>query len=186
MVRPKPEKRRTGLTSSARTRQARRAQDRDRAAAVQESHPRGAEGRPRIGAVGSVAPAPGPDDEGFRRLTARVRYVLLAIAVVMVLWFMVALQDRRTAGLDLPVPTWALDVAALSPLVVLARFWKPEIRKKSDTLEFDLRVFSGLYLFMAFLGAVLGGYRQLWLGVGISAAVHVGIWYTNRQAGSHG
>ncbi|MFF4253157.1 hypothetical protein ACFY1L_18315 [Streptomyces sp. NPDC001663] len=168
-----------------RTRQARRAQERGRAAAVQDSHP-GAEGGPRFGAAGSLAPTPDPEDERFRRLATRVRYVLLAIALVMTLWFMVALQDRRTAGLDLPVPTWALDVTALSPLLVLVRFWKPEIRKKGDTLEFDLRVFSGLYFLMAFLGAALGGYWQLWPGVAISAAVHVGIWSTNRRASGHG
>ena len=118
-------------------------------------------------------------------MAARVRYVLLAILLVMVLWFMVALQDRKTAGIDLPVPTWALDVAALSPLLVLVRFWKPEIRKKSDTLEFDVRVISGLYFVMAFLGAALGGYWQLWPGVAISVAVHAGLWYTNWRAGDH-
>jgi hypothetical protein len=122
----------------------------------------------------------------FRRLAARVRYALLAIALVMTLWFIVALQGRKTGGGDLPVPTWALDAAALSPLLVLIRFWKPEIRKQSDTLEFDLRVLSGLYFFMAVLGAALGGYWQLWPGVGLGAAVHLGIWYTNRRASSHG
>ncbi|MFJ4786752.1 hypothetical protein [Streptomyces sp. NPDC088794] len=104
----------------------------------------------------------------------------------MTLWFIVALQGRKTAGVDLPVPTWALDAAALSPLLVLIRFWKPEIRKQSDTLEFDLRVLSGLYFLMAFLGAALGAYWQLWPGVGLGAAVHAGIWYTNRRAGGHG
>jgi len=185
MVKFKPEKRKTGLTKSARTQQARRAQERGRTSAVQDSHPRGAEGRSGTGVFGSVVPAPGPEVERYQRLAARVRYVLLAILLVMVLWFMVALQDRKTAGIDLPVPTWALDVAALSPLLVLVRFWKPEIRKKSDTLEFDVRVISGLYFVMAFLGAALGGYWQLWPGVAISVAVHAGLWYTNWRAGDH-
>ncbi|MCH5672919.1 hypothetical protein [Streptomyces gilvus] len=68
---------------------------------------------------------------------------------------------------------------------VLVRFWAPEIRKKSDTLESDLRIFSGRYFVMSFLGAALGGYWQLWLGVGICAAVQAGIWYTNRRASGH-
>ncbi|MEU1268156.1 hypothetical protein [Streptomyces sp. NPDC005799] len=114
-----------------------------------------------------------------------MRYLLLAIILVMAVWFMVALQDRKTAGLDLPVPTWALDAAALGPVLVLVRFWKPETRKKSDTLESDLKIFSGLYFCMAFLGAVLGGYWQLWPGVGLCVAVHAGIWYTNRRADNH-
>ncbi|MER6223582.1 hypothetical protein ABT189_23990 [Streptomyces sp900105755] len=111
--------------------------------------------------------------------------MLLPIAVVMLLWFVIALQDRRTSGLELPVPTWALDAAALSPLVVYIRFWNSRVRKMTDSLEFDLRVFSGLYFGMAFLGAVLGGYWQLWPGTAISIAVYAGIWYTNRRAGVH-
>ncbi|MFJ2829043.1 hypothetical protein ACIPC1_15940 [Streptomyces sp. NPDC087263] len=114
-----------------------------------------------------------------------MRYVLLAIALVMLLWFIVAMQNHTTWGLELPMPTWALDIAALSPLLVLIRFWNAEIRRKSDTLEFDLRVISGLYFLMALLGAALGGYWQLWSGVAISAAVHAGIWYTTRRTRSH-
>ncbi|MFE6481555.1 hypothetical protein ACFVGN_01240 [Streptomyces sp. NPDC057757] len=111
--------------------------------------------------------------------------MLLAIALVMLMWFIVVMRDDKTWGLELPMPTWALDLAALSPLLVLIRFWSPETRRKSDTLEFDLRVISGLYFLMALLGAALGRYAQLWLGVAISAAVHAGIWYTNRRAPSH-
>ncbi|MFE9763209.1 hypothetical protein ACFYPC_01535 [Streptomyces sp. NPDC005808] len=114
-----------------------------------------------------------------------MRYVLLALALVMLLWFIVAMQSHKTWGLELPMPTWALDIAALSPLLVLMRFWNPETRRKSDTLEFDLRVISGLYFLMALLGAALGGYWQLWPGVVISAAVHAGIWYSNTRARSH-
>jgi hypothetical protein len=185
MVKFKPVKRKTGLTQSARTRQARRAQGRGRTSAVEDSYAHDAEGRTAIGVFGHGTHASTPEDERAHRFAARVRYVLLAILLVMVLWYMVALQDRRTAGLDLPVPTWALDVAALSPLLVLVWVWKPEIRRKSETLEFDLRVMSGLYFVIAFLGAALGGYWQLWLGVAISAAVHAGIWYTNWRCGSH-
>ena len=127
-----------------------------------------------------------PEDEKLIRLAAQARYVLLAIALVMLLWFIVALQDRDAWGPEMPMPTWALDIAALSPLLVLIRFWSPETRKRSNTLEFDLRVFSGLYFLMAILGAALGGYWQLWPGVVVSVAVHAGIWYSNRQARSHG
>jgi len=184
MVRNKPDKRRTGLTQSARTRQARQAQERLRA--VQASHSSGGEDPPGSGVFGSDAHAPGPEDERLLRLAARVRYVLLAIVLVMVLWFIVALRAGKASGPELPMPTWALDVAALSPLAVLGWFWSPQTRKKIDTLEFDLRVISGLYFFMAILGATLGGYWQLWPGVAISVAVHAGIWYTNWQSRSHG
>lgn len=191
MVRPKPEKRRSGLTGSARTRQARQAQERARAEADQDLHgsvrtPRGAEDHPGTDAADPGTPASGPGDESFLKRAAQVRYALLAIALVMLLWFIVAMQDHTTWGPELPMPTWALDIAALSPLLVLIRFWNPETRRKSDTLEFDLRVISGLYFLMAFLGAALGGYWQLWPGVAISAAVHAGIWYTNRRTRSHG
>jgi hypothetical protein len=114
-----------------------------------------------------------------------VRYVLLAIALAMLLWFIVALREHEVWGLEVPMPTWALDIAALSPLLVLIRFWNPELRKESDTREFDLRVISGLYFLMAILGAALGGYWQLWPGVAISIAVHAGVSYTNRRAHSH-
>lgn len=184
MVRPEPEKRRTGLPESARTRQARRAQERVRAAADQDLHASPRPPRQPGDHAGTHASDPG--DERFLKRAAQVRYVLLAIALVMLLWFIVAMQNHKTWGLELPMPTWALDVAALSPLLVLIRFWSPETRRKSDTLEFDLRVISGLYFLMALLGAVLGGYRQLWPGVAISAAVHAGIWYTNRRTRSHG
>ena len=191
MVRPKPEKRRSGLTESARTRQARQAQERVRAAADQDLHgsvrpPRGAEDHPGTDAADSGTHASGPGNERFLKRAAQVRYTLLAIALVMLLWFIVAMQDHTTWGLELPMPTWALDIAALSPLLVLIRFWNPETRRKSDTLEFDLRVISGLYFLMALLGAALGGYWQLWPGVAISAAVHAGIWYTNRRTRRHG
>lgn len=190
MVRPEPEKRRTGLTESARTRQARQAQERVRAAADQDLHasarpPRPAGDHAGTDTAGSGTHASGPGDERFLKRAAQVRYALLAIALVMLLWFIVAMQNHRTWGLELPMPTWALDIAALSPLLVLIRFWSPETRRKSDTLEFDLRVISGLYFLMALLGATLGGYWQLWPGVAISAAVHAGIWYTNRRTRSH-
>lgn len=191
MVRPKPEKRRSGLTESARTRQARQVQERVHAAADQDLHgsvrpPRGAEEHPGTDGADSGTHASGPGDERFLKRAALVRYVLLAIALVMLLWFIVAMQNHKTWGLELPMPTWALDIAALSPLLVLIRFWGPETRRRSDTLEFDLRVISGLYFLMALLGAALGGYWQLWPGVAISAAVHAGIWYTNRRTRSHG
>ncbi|MFI9616971.1 hypothetical protein ACIHCM_35785 [Streptomyces sp. NPDC052023] len=104
----------------------------------------------------------------------------------MLLWFMVALQNSKPGVPELPMPTWALDVAALSPLLVLIRFWNPETRARSGILEFDLRVFSGLYFLMAVFGVAGGGYRQLWPAVAISVAVHVGIWYSNRRAGGRG
>jgi hypothetical protein len=190
MVRPKPEKRRGGLTESARTRQARQAQERVRAEVDQDLRgsarpPRGAEDDPGTDAAGSGTDVSGPGDERFHGRAAHVRHVLLAIAFVMLLWFIVAMQDHTTWGLELTMPTWALDIAALSPLLVLIRFWSPETRRKSDTLEFDLRVISGLYFLMAILGAALGGYWQLWPGVAISAAVHAGLWYTNRRTRSH-
>ncbi|MEU6224835.1 hypothetical protein [Streptomyces sp. NPDC047042] len=190
MVRRKPEKRASCLTQSARTRQARQAQERVRAAADQDLYgavraPGGPEDHPGTDAADSGTHESGPTDERFLKRAAQVRYALLAIALVMLLWFIVAMPDQPTSGLELSMPTWVLDVAALSPLLVLIRFWSPAIRRKSDTLEFDLRVISGLYFLMAFLGASLGGYWQLWPGVGISAAVHAGIWYTNRRTRGH-
>lgn len=179
MVRNKPHRRRTGLRQSARTRQARRAQERARAA----------QGPPLSGvevSPGSEAHAPGPEDDRLVRMAAPVRYALLGISLVMLLWFMTALRPGKVSNLEIPLPTWALDVAALSPLAALARYWNPEIRKKTDTLEFDLKLLSGLYFLMAILGAALGGYWQLWPGVAISVAVHAGIWHTNRQARDHG
>lgn len=191
MVRFKPVKRRAGLTESARTRQAREAQERVRATANQHPHPTrrppvGEETEPASDAVGSGSHTSAPEDVKLVKLAAQVRYVLLVIALVMLLWFIVAMQDRDTWGPEMPMPTWALDIAALSPLLVLIRFWSPETRKRSVTLEFDLRVFSGLYFVMAILGTALGGYWQLWPGVLVSVAVHAGIWYTNRQMRSHG
>jgi hypothetical protein len=144
------------------------------------------EDSPRSGVLDSEAHALGPEDDRVVRLAAPVRYALLTIALVMLLWFIVALRAGKASNLGLPLPTWALDVAALSPLAALARYWNPEIRKKTGTLEFDLKIFSGLYFFMAILGAALGGYWQLWPGVAISVAVHAGIWHTNRQARGHG
>jgi hypothetical protein len=174
MVRSQPEKRRTGLTKSARTRQARQAQERVYAASDSGTKAADSESHTSV-----------PGDERFLGRSAQVRYVLLAIALAMLLWFIVALREHEVWGLEVPMPTWALDIAALSPLLVLIRFWNPELRKESDTREFDLRVISGLYFLMAILGAALGGYWQLWPGVAISIAVHAGVSYTNRRAHSH-
>lgn len=192
MVRFKPVKRKVGLTESARTRQVRQAQERARAVVSQPpgqaTNPSpGAEAHQATDAFGSGAhDASGPSDEKLLRGAARARSALLAVALVMLLWYIVALKGSKTWGPELPVPTWALDVAALSPLVVLIRFWRPEARERSDTLEFDLKVFSGLYFFMSVLGAVLGGYWQLYPAIAISVGVHVGIWYTNRRVRNHG
>ncbi|MEU1302393.1 hypothetical protein [Streptomyces shenzhenensis] len=184
MVRPGPQRRKNGLTESARTRQARQAQEDARVAGGGIRPPAQGEtgNRPEPDAAGHETPGTDPSDVRLLRHAAAVRYSLLAISIVMLLWFMVALQGDRTGESRLPVPTWALNVAALGPLLGLIRFWNPEIRKKTDTLEFDLRVFSGLYLVMGFLSAALGGYRSLWIAVAISAMVHIGIWYTNRRA----
>lgn len=192
MVRFKPVKRKGGLTGSARTRQVRQAQE--RAGAVVDQPPgqgtrpsHGAEAHQATDVFGSGAhDTSGPTDAKLLRAASRARFALLAVALVMLLWFMVALKGSQTWGPELPVPTWALDVAALSPLVVLIRFWRPEARERSDTLEFDLKVFSGLYFLMSSLGAVLGGYWQLYPAIAISVGVHMGIWYTNRRVRNHG
>ncbi|MFJ6569859.1 hypothetical protein ACIQNU_20800 [Streptomyces sp. NPDC091292] len=133
-------------------------------------------------ATGSGAPASAPADEKLLRRAPMAGYVLLAIALAMVHWFILALQGQDTAGPQVPLPSWWLDAAALSPLVVLIRFRRPDIWKRSGTLEFDLRVISGIYLLMALLGATLGGYWQLWPGVVISIAVQAGVSYVNWRA----
>lgn len=174
-------------TDSARARKAR--QIRGHVRSLRPHHPRpparppGEEEpgvHPEVGSSGGNA----AEQKGERlfRLAARLRYALLAIALVMLMWFLVSLRGNKTWGVDLTAPVWSMDVAALTPLLALIRFWNRTTRAEGVTLESDLKIFSGLYLLMSLLPAVLDGRWQLWPGVLFSLAVYVGIWYTNWQA----
>ncbi|MFF1626194.1 MULTISPECIES: hypothetical protein [unclassified Streptomyces] len=112
--------------------------------------------------------------------------MLVAVAAFTLLWFLPALRGATLAGWEVPMPTWWTDIAALTPLLALFLFWEPEARSSGVTVESDLRILSGLYLFMAVVGAVR---EEIWLLVPamiFSAAVFAGIWYTNRQARTRG
>ncbi|MFJ1972415.1 hypothetical protein ACIO93_27460 [Streptomyces sp. NPDC087903] len=112
--------------------------------------------------------------------------MLLTVAVVMLMWFLVSLSGEKTWGVELSTPTWPVDIAALTPLLTLIRFWNPEARAEGVTLESDLKIFSGLYLFMSLPPATLDGRWELWPAVLFSLAVYAGIWYTNRQVRARG
>ncbi|MFJ6569856.1 hypothetical protein ACIQNU_20785 [Streptomyces sp. NPDC091292] len=107
--------------------------------------------------------------------------VLIAIVLLMAAWFIFALDGRSKNWIDPPMPTWQLDIAALSPLVVLIRFRRPEVWKRSGMLDSDVRIVSGLYFAMALLGA-LAGHPELWLGVAFGVAGIAGFSYLNRRA----
>lgn len=166
--------RKTGLVRSARTRQARQAQERAGVGRPQTvAHP----GSVRFGTVPDKAAATRSADPLW---VSCVRYALIAVVLSVVLWFIVALRGAEVLGVEIPVPTWGLDAAALGPLLVLVRFRRPEDWRRC-ALESDLRAISTLYLVMAFLGAVLGGYWQLWPGAAVSVAVLTGIRYATRR-----
>jgi hypothetical protein len=193
MVRFKPVKREADSTDSARIREARRAaQGRTRSSGPH--HPRLPVRAPReeeqsrsSEADGSGGSSAGQQEsERLFRLAARLRYVLLAVALVMLAWFLGSLRGGKTWGVELATPTWPMDIAALSPLLALIRFWNPEARAEGVTLESDLKIFGGLYLFMSLTPAVFDGRWQLWPAVLFSLAVYVGIWYTNWQARARG
>jgi hypothetical protein len=142
-------------------------------------------GSPEFDSFGGSSTGQQEDDRLFR-LAARLRYGLLAVAVAMLMWFLVSWGGEKTWGVELAVPTWPVDIAALTPLLALIRFWKPEARAEGVTMESDLKIFSGLYLFMSLPLAAFDGRRQLWPAVLFSLAVYVGIWYSNRRARARG
>ncbi|MEY2248626.1 hypothetical protein AB8A21_37870 [Streptomyces sp. BF23-18] len=183
-------KREGDSTQSARVRKARRAQGRMRSSGPQHPRlpartPRGEEPSGSPDSFGGSSTGQREDDRLFR-LAARLRYGLLAVAIAMLVWFLVSLGGEKTWGVELAAPTWPVDIAALTPLLALIPFWKPEARAAGVTTESDLKIFSGLYLFMSLPLAALDGRRQLWPAVLFSLAVYVGIWYTNRQARARG
>ncbi|MFJ3231522.1 hypothetical protein [Streptomyces sp. NPDC086787] len=192
MVRFKPVKREASSPDSARARKARRVQGRARSSGPHHPHlsNRNPQEQQAICPPATVAANRGaPDREEAERLfklAARLRYALLAVAVVMLIWFLVSLSGEKTWGVELATPTWPLDLAALTPLVALVRFRNPKDREEGVTLESDLRILSGLYLFMALSFALLDGQWQLWPAVAFSSFVYAGIWYTNKQAHSGG
>ncbi|MET7701031.1 hypothetical protein [Streptomyces sp. NPDC005485] len=112
--------------------------------------------------------------------------MLIAVAVLMLMWSLAAMSGGRTSGVELATPTWPVDIAALTPLLVLLRFWDSKAREEGVTLESDLKILSGLYLFMSLPFAVFDSLWQLWPAVGFSVAVYAGIYYTNRQARARG
>ncbi|MGP3948557.1 hypothetical protein [Streptomyces sp. 7N604] len=125
-------------------------------------------------------------DEKIFKLAARMRYALVTVVALTLLWFLPALRDATLWGWEVPVPTWWTDIAASTPLLVLFRFWDPEIRGRGATLESDLKILSGLYLFMAVVGAAIEGIWLLLPALVFSVAVFAGIWYTNRRARTRG
>ncbi|MEU6255548.1 hypothetical protein [Streptomyces sp. NPDC047043] len=122
------------------------------------------------------------EDERFFKLAVRMRYVLVAVAAFTLLWFLPAFRGATLAGWEIPMPTWWTDIAAITPLLALVLFREPAARRSGVTVEFDLRIISGLYLFMAVAGAVNEGIWLLLPAIVFSTAVFAGIWYTNRQA----
>jgi hypothetical protein len=115
-----------------------------------------------------------------------MRYALVAVLAFTLMWFLPALRNATLAGWEVPMPTWWTDIAALTPLLALIRFRDPADRESGVTVESDLKILGGLYLFMAVAGAVR---EELWLllpAMVFSSAVFAGIWYTNRQARARG
>ena len=130
--------------------------------------------------------AAGQSDEEIFKLATRLRYVLVAVLVLTLLWFLPALRDATLWGWQVPMPTWWTDLAALTPLLALLRFRNPEGRHSGVTVESDLQIVSGLYLFMAVVAALSEGFLLLLPAMVFSVAVFAGIWYTNRQARTRG
>ncbi|MGW3287877.1 hypothetical protein ACWDR3_24930 [Streptomyces sp. NPDC001002] len=125
-------------------------------------------------------------DEALFKLATRLRYVLVAVLVLTLLWFLPALRNATLWGWQVPMPTWWTDIAALTPLLALFRFRDPEARRSGVTMESDLKIVSGLYLFMAVVGALREGFLPLLPTVVFSVSVFAGIWHTNRQARARG
>src|SRR3954447_9772270 len=160
MVRFKPVKGEASSADSTRVGNKRRGRARPSA----PHHPRMSTRTPRRegpssspGATGSDGSVTEQENERLFRLAARLRYVLLAVSVLMLIWFLVSLSGEKTWGVELSAPTWPVDIAAFIPLLVLIRFRKPEVRAEGVTLESDLKIFSGLYLFMSLPYATFDG-----------------------------
>ncbi|MYS92623.1 MULTISPECIES: hypothetical protein [Streptomyces] len=109
------------------------------------------------------------------------------MAAVIILWFLSS--DEQLGGWRVPtLQAWALDLAAATPLLALIRFPGRQAREETATLEFELKLLSGLYAFFAVVdifddtGAPLAALPAVLFGV----AVFAGIWYTNRQARTRG
>lgn len=139
-----------------------------------------------VGVADTDQDAARQEDERAFKLATRMRYALVAVLVFTLAWFLPALRNATLAGREIPMPTWWTDIAALTPLLALIRFRNPADRDSGVTVESDLKILGGLYLFMAVVGAVSEGFWLLLPAMVFSAAVWAGIWYTNRQARTRG
>ncbi|MDT9697172.1 hypothetical protein RMT89_14795 [Streptomyces sp. P17] len=133
-----------------------------------------------------LSPAAREDEDAFRS-GQKVRMALVAVAVVILLWFLSS--DEEPGGWRVPaLQAWALNIAAATPLLALVRFRNPRAREETVTLEFELKFLSGLYALFAIVdifsgtGTQWGALPALVFGV----AVYAGIWYTNKQARARG